>query len=171
MILRASLKPFGKSHTWSCYLPPQELRSLDSIPGFTPPKSNTGHWILESPPQNHIHLHQTTPVSQWKTSNIFSKGTHQKLMSSFSLFVGCLYSCPLYLEYWFVDNLSSWVDMAPASSLKWQVSHPVCPASCALLTLIACAFSEDLPSCPYDCIYTSAISGFSIRNSHCLRNG
>jgi hypothetical protein len=61
--------------------------------------------------------------------------------------------------------------MAPGGSLKWQLSHPVCPASYALLTLIACTLAVDPLPHPHDCSYTDATSGCSIRNSRCLRNG
>jgi hypothetical protein len=74
MILRVSLKHLREGHTQSCYLPPHELRLLDWIPGFTS-EPNIGHLSLASPPQNHIQLHQPTPVDQWKTSNIFKRTT------------------------------------------------------------------------------------------------
>jgi hypothetical protein len=55
--------------------------------------------------------------------------------------VGCFYSCLLYPECWFVCDLSPWMDMPLANSLNWWVSHPVCPVSCILLTLVACTLS------------------------------
>jgi hypothetical protein len=64
--------------TRSCYLPPQELRSPGWTPGFTSPKPNDGHLSLTHPPWSHTLLHQPTPVSQQKTSNIFSKGASSR---------------------------------------------------------------------------------------------
>jgi hypothetical protein len=51
MPLVASLKLLGRGHTRSCYLPQQELRLVDWIPGFTFPEPNVGHWSLMIPPK------------------------------------------------------------------------------------------------------------------------
>jgi hypothetical protein len=61
---------------------------VDWIPGFTSPESNVGHPSLASPLQHHIQLHKPIFVSQWKTSNIFSKGQHQTRNL-----------CPLFLSF------------------------------------------------------------------------